>query len=141
MLFAFAYFLNQIYLRGQVVGIAVEPNAAGVGAQGVALVAALLLEEVVAHENGVLVKFQRAAVLANQVAVHYNLVKEVPLAVVHQRALARFVQRVVPRIVKVAGLLHVFLFGMAAQTERHAFIVRVVVHVAHYYDFGLRFLF
>ncbi len=107
------------------------------GAERRALVASLLLEEVVAHENLVAIELQRRAVLTNQVARHDDLVEKVPLAVVEQRALSHLVERVVPRIVEVGRMLHLLRFAHTGQFLRHALVVRVVVQVTH--DHHLRF--
>ena len=57
------------------VAVAVEPNAAGVCAQGVAFVAAFLLEEIVAHKDLVAVELQGGAVGAEQIAGEDYLVE------------------------------------------------------------------
>ena len=54
--------LYHIHNSWQVVAKAVEPSTAGMRSHGVALIFALLLEEVVAAENLVAVIFQGAAV-------------------------------------------------------------------------------
>ena len=105
------------------------------GAQGVALVLALLLEEIVATEYLVVPEFQRLVVLlavaVEQGVRHDNLVEEVPFAVVLQRSSARG-KDVPPGVPQSAGLVgHVLHLTLGAQGFSHRLVLRVVVHVAH----------
>ena len=101
------------------------------GALGIAAILALLLEEVVAHEDLVAVEGEVAAVLADEVAAEDDLVEEVPLAVIEQGTLAHLVERVPPGVVEVVLAAHVLQFVLALQAFGHRLVVGVVVHVAH----------
>ena len=100
-------------------------------AERVALVASFLLEKIVAHEDLVLIELQSLAVAAEQIAAKHDLVEQVPLAVVEQRALTHLVKHVPPRIKEVVLRLDVLLLVLALQRARHALVGGVVVHVAH----------
>ena len=76
------HLFHEVSLYGKVVGIPIEPYAAGSGALGRTFILSFGLEEVVAHEDFALVILPSGAVFAEQVAREYDLVKEVPVALV-----------------------------------------------------------
>ena len=125
------HLLYEIGLDGQVVRIPIEPHAAGCCALGRTFVFPFRLEEVVAHEDFALVILPSGAVFAQQVAGEYDLVKEIPVALIEQGALAYFIEEVVPGIVEVVGVACLLLL-LTSEAFAHALILGVVVKVAHY---------
>ena len=113
------------------VGVAVEPYTASVGAKGRTLILSFLLEKVVAHEYGVLIVLQRGAIIAYEIATHDDLVEEIPFAVVEQGALAYLVERVVPGVVHILSTLDLTRFALAAKLLGHTLVARIVVHIPH----------
>ena len=140
------------------VRIAVEPGAASGGAERTALIASILLDEVVAQEDlvravgqlgialdltllGLLSLFARGRlggrgdsiglrIADDEVARQDNLVEEVPLALVEQSALTHLIEHIVPRVVERMRILDIFGFGDSLQFIDHRLVVRVVVQVS-----------
>ena len=77
---------GQVYDNGEVVAVSVEVTARCVSALGVAFVLATALLEEVFVENFRLEVFECRAILANEIARDNDLVKQVPLSLVAQRA-------------------------------------------------------
>ena len=114
------------------VAIPVEPCPAAMGTQRIAFILAIMLEKVIAAEY-FMPDIAQPATRLQQRARHQNLVEQVPLSPVKQRAFTFIFQRFPPRIVKLAffHLLAEFACPQFLQT----FIHRVIIHVTHYNDF------
>ena len=125
--------LDEEDLRGQVVGIAVEPSAAGRGAFGCTLVFTFGLQEVVAREDGVGQQMQpRFVFVLEQVAGENDLVEEIPFATVVEGAYTLFVEHVVPGVVEIVGGTGVFVtLGREGVGRGDGEVAGVVVEVAH----------
>ena len=108
--------LDKEDLRGQVVGIAVEPSAAGRGAFGSTFVFTFGLQEVVAREDGVGQQMQpRFVFVLKQVARENDLVEEIPLATIIKCANAFVVKHIPPRIVQIVGRSDVRLLMLGSE--------------------------
>lgn len=91
---------HQENLRGKVVGVAIDPGASGCGALGCALVFSFSLEEIVAREDSVGEQVQtRGLRLVEESGREDDLVEEIPLTSVVERAYAFVVEHIPPRIV------------------------------------------
>ena len=109
------HFLHQINLCGKVVGVAIEPYACCMRTKRAALEFAILLKQIVAHENGMLIVLECGAVSAYKIATQHYLVEKVPLAIVEQGALSDLVKCVVPRVVHILGTLHILNLALATK--------------------------
>ena len=91
---------HQENLRRKVVGVAIEPGASGCGALWCTLVFTFSLEEIVAREDRVGEQVQtRGLRLVEESGREYDLVEEIPLTSVVERADAFVVEHIPPRVI------------------------------------------
>ena len=89
-------------MRGQVVGVAVEPCAAGSGAFGRTFVLAFGLQEIISREDGVGEEVEARFVgCVEKIAGEDDLIEEIPLASIVECAYSFLIEHVVPRIVEI----------------------------------------
>lgn len=91
---------HQENLRGKVVGVAIDPGASRCGALGCAFVFSFSLEEIVAREDRVGEQVQtRGLRLVEESGRENDLIEEIPLTSIVERANAFVVEHIPPRIV------------------------------------------
>ena len=120
-------------LRGQVVGVAVEPCAAGGSAFGRTFVLAFGLQEVISREDGVGKEVEARFIgRVEEIAGEDDLIEEIPLASIVECADSFLIEHVVPRIVEIvrsAGVLVALGTEGFGRSDRK--VAGIVVEVAH----------
>lgn len=118
----------------QMVTVTVQPSPAPMRTQGGTFVFAILLNQIIADENFIVIIAQPFLSLQQRFR-NDNLVKQVPLAPIEQCPHSLVFQCLPPGIVEFA-YLHL-LRKFACTQHLHAFIHRVVIHIPHHDEFQL----
>ena len=117
------------------IAVTIQPHSATICTQGCTLIFTILLKQVIAHENFIVIIFQSFCGL-KQRGRKDDLIEQIPFAAIEQSAHSLIFQRHPPGVVKVifSHIFDVFLCPQYGKAQVH----RIIVEVAHDNQFQVR---